>query len=67
MGSRHRFSSCGTWAYLPGSMWDLCGLRIELVSPALAGGFLTTGPPGKPNIQKFLPLNFSDVFIFIAL
>ena len=28
-------------------MWDLPGSGIEPVSPALAGGFLTTGPPGK--------------------
>ena len=41
-GSRaleHRLSSCG--------MWDLPGLGIEPVSPALLGGFLTTAPPGK--------------------
>ena len=29
-------------------MWDLPGLGIELVSPALAGGFFTIEPPGKP-------------------
>ena len=29
-------------------MWDLPGPEHELVSPALAGGFLTTGPPEKP-------------------
>ena len=28
-------------------MWDLPGPGIELVSPALAGGFLTTAPSGK--------------------
>ena len=28
-------------------MWDLPGPGIEPVSRALAGGFLTTGPPGK--------------------
>ena len=28
-------------------MWDLPGPGIEPVPPALAGGFLTTGPPGK--------------------
>ena len=27
-------------------MWDLPGSGIELVSPALAGGFFTTDPPG---------------------
>ena len=30
-------------------MWDLPGPRIKLVSPALAGGFLTAGPPRKPE------------------
>ena len=29
-------------------MWDLPRPGIEPVSPALAGGFLTTAPPGKP-------------------
>ena len=29
-------------------MWDLPGPGLEPVSPALAGGFLTTVPPGKP-------------------
>ena len=28
-------------------MWDLPGAGLELASPALAGGFLTTVPPGK--------------------
>ena len=29
-------------------MWDLPGPGLGPVSPALAGGFLTTAPPGKP-------------------
>ena len=29
-------------------MWDLPRPGLEPVSPALAGGFLTTVPPGKP-------------------
>ena len=28
-------------------MWDLPGPGFEPVSPALAGGFFTTEPPGK--------------------
>ena len=28
-------------------MWDLPGAGLESVSPALAGGFLTTAPLGK--------------------
>ena len=30
-------------------MWDLPGPGLEPASPALAGGFLTTAPPGKPE------------------
>ena len=51
-GSRaleHRLSSCGTWAQLLHGMWDLPGPGLEPVSPALAGGFLTTVPPGKSH------------------
>ena len=44
----HRLSSCGAWASLLRSMWDLPGPGLEPVSPALAGRFLTTEPPGKP-------------------
>ena len=36
-------------------MWDLPGPGIEPVSPALAGGFLTTVPPGKSSIILILP------------
>ena len=32
-------------------MWDLSTLGIEPVSPALQGGFLTTGPLGKSPLQ----------------
>ena len=42
-----RHSSCGARASLLHSMWDLSGPGIEPVSPALAGRFLTTEPPGK--------------------
>ena len=40
-------------AQLPRGTWDLSGSRIDPVSPALAGGFLTTGPPGKPSTSCF--------------
>ncbi|KAJ8779522.1 hypothetical protein J1605_012406 [Eschrichtius robustus] len=40
-------------------MWDLPGPGLEPVSPALAGGFLTTTPPGKSHLlfscQELLP------------
>ena len=44
---KHRINSCGAWAQLPSGMWDLPGPGIKPVAPALAGRFLTTGPPGK--------------------
>ena len=50
-GSRaleRRLSSCGSRAYLLHGMWDLPGPGFEPVSPSLAGGFLTTAPPGNP-------------------
>ena len=54
-GSRHTgFSSCGTQAQLLCGMWDLPGPGLEPVSPALAGGFLTTVPPEKPYLQVIL-------------
>ena len=34
-------------------MWDLPGPGLEPVSPALAGGFLTTAPSGKPDGDDF--------------
>ena len=44
----HRLSSCGSRAQLLRDMWDLPRPGLEPVSPALAGGFSTTAPPGKP-------------------
>ena len=34
-------------------MWDLPRRGLEPVSPALAGGFLTTAPPGKSHSKVF--------------
>ena len=55
---RGGFSCCREWALgvqthcgmLPCCIGDLPDPGIELVSSALAGGFLTTGPPGKPAL-----------------
>ena len=44
-----RLSSCGAWAKLLHGVWNLPGPGIRPVSPALAGRFLTTGPPGRSN------------------
>jgi len=49
----HRISSCGTQVQLLCGMWDLPGSGIEPVSPALASGFFTTEPPGKPQYYIF--------------
>ena len=60
-----RLSSCGARAQLLRGMWDLPGLGLEPVSPALAGGFLTTTPLGKPStfslIVKMYPSLFSGL------
>ena len=48
-----RLSSCGARASLLSGMWDLPGPGLEPVSPALAGGSLTTEPPGKPQLMLF--------------
>ena len=44
----HRLSNCGSWAQLLRGTWDPPRPGIEPVSPALAGRFSTTAPPGKP-------------------
>ena len=47
-GSRRTgFSRCGSQAELLHGSWNLPGPRIEPVSPALVGRFLSTAPPGK--------------------
>ena len=44
-----RLSSCGSRAQSLRDMWDLPRPGLEPVSPALAGRFSTTAPPGKPE------------------
>ena len=44
-----RLSSCGSRAQSLCGMWDLPRPGLEPVSPALAGRFSTTAPPGKPQ------------------
>ena len=48
-----RLSSCGSWAQLLRGMWDLPRPGLEPMSPALAGRFSTTAPPGKPERSIF--------------
>ena len=42
-------------------MWDLPRPGIEPVSPALAGGFLTTGQPGKSSLLLKTPCSNRQV------
>ena len=44
----YRVHSCGAWVWLLFGMWDLPWSGTKPVSLALAGGFFTTEPPGKP-------------------
>ena len=44
-----RPSNCGSRAQSLRGMWDLPRPGLEPVSPALAGRFSTTAPPGKPQ------------------
>ena len=63
-----RLSSCGSRAQLLRGMWELPRPGLEPVSPALAGRFLTTAPPGKPaphSYQHLVLLFF--LFSFILL
>ena len=43
-----RLSNCGSRAQPLRGTWDLPRPGLEPVSPALAGRFSTTAPPGKP-------------------
>ena len=57
-GSRAQAQQCGARAQLLRGMWDLPGPGLEPVSPALAGGFLITEPPGKSHLPFILILKY---------
>ena len=46
-------------------MQDLPGPGLEPVSPGLAGGFLTTAPPGK-SLEVFLNIERFGVYSALA-
>ena len=48
-------------------MWDLPRPGLKPVSPALAGRFLTTAPPGKPYNPFFFFFKEIHVLLFIYL
>ena len=56
-----RASVVVVWAQLPEEMWQLPGPGIEPMSPALAGGFLTTGPPGESTCGFVLQQVFKNL------
>jgi len=43
-------------------MWDIPGSGMELMYPALAEGFFTAKPPGKPLC---VVLQFTKIFSYI--
>ena len=52
-GSRAQAPCCDTRAYFAPWYVGSSGSRIESVSPALAGRFVTTGPPRK-SLERLL-------------
>ena len=55
-----RLSNCGSRAQLLRGTWDPPRPGLEPVSPALAGGFSTTAPPGKSLYSCFSDRKFSE-------
>ena len=45
-----KLNNCGSRVQSLRGMWDLPRPGLEPVSPALAGRFSTTAPPGKPYL-----------------
>ena len=56
----HRLSSCGSQAYLAHGIWDPPRPGLEPVSPAMAGRFSTTAPPGKSLFRLILTVEFPE-------
>ena len=65
-----RLSSCVSRAQLLRGMWDLPRPGLEPVSPALAGRFSTTAPPGKPQVRllvKQIHVWYTSVLVLFQL
>ena len=58
-----RLSSRGTRTQLLRGMWDPPGPGLQPASPALAGRFPTTAPPGKPQWSDF----YSGIYYLLAV
>ena len=77
LGAEHRLqtrrlSNCGSRAQLLRGMWDPPRPGLEPVSPALAGRFSTTAPPGKPSAHIFkvgiiLHMHFGFHYSFLKI
>ena len=63
--AERRLSNCGSQAQLLHGMWDPPRPGLEPMSPALAGRFSTTAPPGKPKKKNFFKFNFVSMWIHI--
>ena len=63
-----RLSNCGSRTQLLRVMWDPPRPGLEPVSPALAGRFSTTAPPGKPASKfwwtSFLRLKNIPLYVY---
>ena len=54
VATSRRLGSSGCQAQLLLGMWNLPRPGTESMSPALAGRFLTSGPPGKSLVDIFV-------------
>ena len=62
------FSRQEYWRDLPvPSSGDICDPGIESVSPALAGRFFTTEPPGNPLVKHYPSIIFRTDAVFLLL
>ena len=61
-----RLSSCGARAQLLRGMWDLPRPGLEPVSPASAGRFLTTAPPGKTPVLLILKAKYVSCVLCLS-
>ena len=53
VGSGAQLSICGTRAWLPRGVWNLPGLGIKPMFPALSGGFPSAVSSGKSRVFSF--------------
>ena len=62
-----RLSNCGSRAQPLRGMWDLPRPGLEPMSPALAGRFSTTAPPGKPEAWSLNRQGSPILIYFLSL